>query len=100
MAIKYGNYASCPGLTYKNDTKFYLYANKTIKGHFKLVYQGVRSTFPKKATHTMNALPTTLIRLYLSHPNIFISGKDTLERYTRMTLAASLSVISVEINTP
>jgi len=43
-AIKAGNFASWPGLTYANASKFCPSSNKTIKGHLTQVRQGLRST--------------------------------------------------------
>jgi len=46
-AIKSGNYASWPGLTYANASKHCPNSDETIKGHLTQVRQGIRSTKPK-----------------------------------------------------
>ena len=46
-AIKNGNYASWPGLTYNNAKKYCPSADETIKGHLVQSRHGVRSTQPK-----------------------------------------------------
>ena len=49
-AIKAGNYASWPGLTYANVSKYCPSSDETIKGHLTQVRQGIRSTKPKPTT--------------------------------------------------
>ncbi|KAL7525219.1 hypothetical protein ACHAXR_001556, partial [Thalassiosira sp. AJA248-18] len=46
-AIKAGNYATWPGLTYSNAAKYCPDAEETILGHMVQTRQGVRSTKPK-----------------------------------------------------
>ena len=46
-AIKAGNFASWPGLTYANAAKYCPSSDETIKGHLSQVRQGLRSTKPK-----------------------------------------------------
>ena len=46
-AIKAGNYASWPGLTYTNASKYCPVSVESIKGHLTQSRQGVRSTKPK-----------------------------------------------------
>ena len=46
-AIKAGNYATWPGLTYSNAAKYCPDAAETILGHMVQTRQGVRSTKPK-----------------------------------------------------
>ena len=48
-AIKKGNLATWPRLTYSNAAKYFPHAVETIKGHMVQYSQGVRST--KKKTH-------------------------------------------------
>ena len=48
-AIKKGNFATLPGLTYSNAAKYCPRAVETIKGHMVESSQGVRST--KKNKH-------------------------------------------------
>ena len=43
-AIKAGNYASWPGLTYQNAAKYCPDADETLQGHMVQTRQGVRST--------------------------------------------------------
>ena len=43
-AIKAGNYACCPGLTYNNASRYCPSSDETIKGHIVQTRQGVRST--------------------------------------------------------
>ena len=43
-AIKAGNYASWPGLTYNNASRYCPSAEETIKGHIVQIRQGLRST--------------------------------------------------------
>eukprot|EP00804_Cyclotella_cryptica_P026695 CCRYP_007932-RA/>CCRYP_007932-RA protein AED:0.24 eAED:0.21 QI:0/0/0/1/1/1/2/0/661 len=49
-AIKAGNYASWPGLTYANAARHCPDSTKTIKGHLTQTRKGIRSTKPK-STH-------------------------------------------------
>ena len=49
-AIKKGNFATWPGLTYSNSAKYCPHAVETIKGHMVQSSQGVRST-KKKSTN-------------------------------------------------
>ncbi|KAL7550948.1 hypothetical protein ACHAWF_018143 [Thalassiosira exigua] len=49
QAIKAGNYASWPGLTYNNAARYCPTADATIKGHMVQGRQGVRSTKPQRA---------------------------------------------------
>jgi len=46
-AIKAGNYATWPGLTYSNAAKYCPDAEETVLGHMGQTRQGVRSTKPK-----------------------------------------------------
>ena len=48
-AVKKGNFATCPGLTYSNAAKYFPHAVETIKGNMVKYLQGVRST--KKNTY-------------------------------------------------
>ena len=54
-AIKAGNYASWPGLTYHNAAKYCPTPDATLKGHMVQGRQGVRSTKPKQAKATAPA---------------------------------------------
>ena len=56
-AIKAGNFASWPGLTYTNAAKYCPVSVETLKGHMTQTRQGTRSTKPKPATD--DALPNT-----------------------------------------
>ena len=56
-AIKVGNFASCPGITYTNAAKYFPLSVETLKGHMTQTRQGTRSTNPKPATD--DALPNT-----------------------------------------
>jgi hypothetical protein len=59
-AIKAGNYASWPGLTYANASKYCPSSDETIKGHLSQVRQGIRSTKPKAPpTEAPPTAPTT-----------------------------------------
>ncbi|KAL7502269.1 hypothetical protein ACHAXN_000895 [Cyclotella atomus] len=59
-AIKAGNYASWPGLTYANVSKYCPSSDETIKGHLTQVRQGIRSTKPKvPATPSPPTTPTS-----------------------------------------
>jgi hypothetical protein len=59
-AIKAGNYASWPGLTYANASKYCPSSDETIKGHLSQVRQGIRSTKPKAPpTEAPPTSPTT-----------------------------------------
>ena len=51
-AIKSGNYASWPGLTYENAAKYCPKAVETTKGHLVQTRQGVRSTKKKKRSRS------------------------------------------------
>ena len=46
-AIKAGNFASWPGLTYRNASKYCPSSDETIQGHMAQTRQNVRSTKPK-----------------------------------------------------
>ena len=48
-AIKAGNYASWPGLTYSNARRYCPLADETIKGHQVQSRQNIRSTKPKES---------------------------------------------------
>ena len=54
-AIKAGNFASWPGLTYTNAAKYCPVSVETLKGHMTHIRQGARSTNTKPATE--NGLP-------------------------------------------
>ena len=54
-AIKAGNFASWPGLTYTNAAKYCPLSVDTLKGCMTQTRQGTRSTKPKPATY--DALP-------------------------------------------
>ena len=54
-AIKVGNYATWPGLTYNNAAKYCPNTDETIMGHMVQTRQGVRSTKPKKPKKPTNA---------------------------------------------
>ena len=54
-AIKVGNYATWPGLTYNNTAKYCPDTNETIMGHMVQTRQGVRSAKPKKPKNPTNA---------------------------------------------
>ena len=56
-AIKAGNFASWPGLTYTNAAKYCPVSVETLKGHMTNTRQGTLSTKPKPATD--DALPNT-----------------------------------------
>eukprot|EP00804_Cyclotella_cryptica_P022924 CCRYP_018758-RA/>CCRYP_018758-RA protein AED:0.17 eAED:0.24 QI:0/0/0/1/0.5/0.33/3/0/705 len=56
-AIKAGNFASWPGLTYTNASNFCPSSDETIKGHLSQVRQGLRSTKPKPRP-TLSLPPT------------------------------------------
>ena len=49
-AIKAGNFAFWPGLTYTNAAKYCPVSVETLKGHMIHTRQGARSTKPKPAT--------------------------------------------------
>ena len=58
-AIKAGNFATWPGLTYSNAAKYYPESSETLKGHLVQSSKGVRSTKTKPAkTPTSNPTPT------------------------------------------
>ena len=58
-AIKAGNFATWPGLTYSNAAKYYPESAETLKGHLVQSSKGVRSTKAKPAkTPTPNPAPT------------------------------------------
>ena len=46
-AIKAGNYASWPGLTYANSNNYFPVSIDTLQGHLNKYRQGARSTKPK-----------------------------------------------------
>ena len=46
-AIKAGNFASWPGLTYQNAAKYCPSSDETLKGHMEQTHQSVLSTKPK-----------------------------------------------------
>ena len=46
-SIKAGTYASWPGLTYANASKYCLLSVESVKGHLTQSRQGIRSTKPK-----------------------------------------------------
>ena len=54
-AIKAGNFASWPGLTYTNAEKYCPISVDTLKGHMTHTRKGARSTKPKPTTE--DALP-------------------------------------------
>jgi hypothetical protein len=56
-AIKSGNYASWPGLTYANASKYCPDSDETIKGHLTQVRQGIRSTKPKAPSQPAQPAP-------------------------------------------
>ena len=49
-AIKAGNFATWPGLTYSNASKYCPKAAETIKGHMSQTRKGIRSTKPQQST--------------------------------------------------
>eukprot|EP00804_Cyclotella_cryptica_P006024 CCRYP_000276-RA/>CCRYP_000276-RA protein AED:0.08 eAED:0.08 QI:0/0/0/0.66/1/1/3/0/1069 len=59
-AIKAGNYASWPGLTHANASKYCPSCNETIKGHLTQVRQGIRSTKPKPPQATAPTIPSLI----------------------------------------
>jgi hypothetical protein len=59
-AIKAGNYASWPGLTYANAAKHCPSCDETIKGHLTQVRQGIRSTKPKPPQTPTPARPSLI----------------------------------------
>ena len=63
-AIKSGNYATWPGLTYNNAAKYCPDTNAIIMGHMVHTRQGVRSTKPRpkkpKNPMTQEELPREL----------------------------------------
>ena len=59
-AIKAGNYASWPGLTYANASKYCPDSVETTKGHLRQTRQGLRSTKPKPSKPpSLSTLPPT-----------------------------------------
>ena len=74
-AIRSGNYSSCPGLTYANDSKYCPNSNKTIKGHMNQSWQGFRSTKnrPILAPSSLNQLPQ--VRLNEVHIHVKLINK-------------------------
>jgi len=56
-AIKAGNFASWPGLTFENASKYCPTAEETILGHLVQTRQGLRSTKPKPPQPQSEAVP-------------------------------------------
>ena len=56
-AIKAGKFASWPGITYHNSSKYYPIADETLKGNMVQLRQGVRSTNPKPSRSKCNKIP-------------------------------------------
>eukprot|EP00804_Cyclotella_cryptica_P000018 CCRYP_013701-RA/>CCRYP_013701-RA protein AED:0.35 eAED:0.46 QI:0/0/0/1/1/1/2/0/422 len=59
-AIKAGNYASWPGLTHANASKYCPSCDEAIKGHLTQVRQGIRSTKPKPPKTTAPMIPSLI----------------------------------------
>eukprot|EP00804_Cyclotella_cryptica_P006571 CCRYP_021176-RA/>CCRYP_021176-RA protein AED:0.48 eAED:0.43 QI:0/0/0/0.85/0/0/7/0/757 len=59
-AIKASNYASWPGLTHADASKYCPSCDKTIKGHLTQVRQGIRSTKPKPPKNTAPTIPSLI----------------------------------------
>jgi hypothetical protein len=57
-AIKAGNFASWPGLTYTNASKYCPSSDETVKGHLSQVRQGLRSTKLHQTQGTIHEYPT------------------------------------------
>jgi len=58
-AIKAGNFASWPGLTLANATKYFPQSDETVKGHLTQSRKGTRSTQPKPAPAAPATEPKT-----------------------------------------
>ena len=102
-AIKAGNYASWPDLTYTNASKYCPHSVETLMGHTKQTRSGVRSTKPPAPTATPRsyadvARPASsparcLTLIHLTHPpnspqRNFTSASTTSANFTPTTWAA------------
>ena len=54
-AIRAGNYATWPGLTYNNAAKYFPNTDETVMGHMVQTRQGAHSTKPKNPNKPTNA---------------------------------------------
>ena len=98
-AIKAGKFASWPGITYHNSSKYYPIADETLKRHMVQLCQGVRSTKPNPYWAKCNTIPkATDIPSDTNHPIKCTSGLNTPEKFILTTLADFLSARAVEIN--
>ena len=102
-AIKAGNYASWPGLTFAHASKYCSSSTKTIKGHLVQSYQGVQSTNPPSA-YTIHPPPchpltTSLALFQIPDPTNFTFESSPSASSSLTEWAASPSALAVAINT-
>ena len=77
-AIKAGNYATWPGLTYANASKYCPLSVESVKGHLTQSRQGVRSTKPKP-TPDLDPVP---IKQTTKTQELFIRTEPISKLYT------------------
>jgi hypothetical protein len=92
-AIKAGNFASWPGLTYANASKFCPSSDETIKGHPSQVRQGLSSTKPRMRP------PIPLLTLPSRPSKEMHIWSDPISKLFKTTWVASLSVLAAAIST-
>ena len=84
-AIKAGNYASWPGLTYQNAAKYCPDADETLRRHMVQTRQGVRSTHPHQRRHRHDPPQPPL-----AHDNLLTTQSPTNELHIHVEHVSKL----------
>eukprot|EP00804_Cyclotella_cryptica_P014538 CCRYP_004830-RA/>CCRYP_004830-RA protein AED:0.09 eAED:0.09 QI:0/0/0/1/1/1/3/0/993 len=108
-AIKTGNYASWPGLTYANASKYCPDSTETLKGHLTQTRQGLRSTKPKPAkpitpavfapapaAHKVHMSVEPICKLYTDDIGRFPTRSQSGNQYIMLAYHCDTNVILVE----
>ena len=108
-AIKAGNYASWPGLTYANASKYCPDSTETLKGHLTQTRQGLRSTkakpakpvtpavyAPPPAAHELHVFVEPIGKLYTDDMGRFPTRSRSGNQYIMLAYHCDTNAILVE----
>eukprot|EP00804_Cyclotella_cryptica_P000822 CCRYP_001069-RA/>CCRYP_001069-RA protein AED:0.19 eAED:0.19 QI:0/0/0/1/1/1/2/0/711 len=108
-AIKAGNYASWPCLTYANASKYCPNSTETLKGHLTQTRQGLRSTKPKPpkplipavfaptpASHELHVSVEPIGKLYTDDMGRFPTRSRSGNQYIMLAYHCDTNAILVE----
>ena len=114
-AIKAGNYATCPGLTYENAKTYHPTTEETLKGHMTQTRQGVRSNkqnstsskptwsvsplpnnVPAKTSNKLYVVVMPVSKLYSDDMGRFPICSRSVHRYIMLAFHCNSNVIPIE----